>query len=100
VPEQNGKQVLEPIDPSKTSEVEHCRRSSIGKDPAEEKSGHVSLDEDYMDKKEEMDDSDWEDGTVAMDDHSMTIELNVTPDSSTQKQIRRASAKDKASCYL
>jgi xeroderma pigmentosum group C-complementing protein len=53
-----------------------------------------------MDKKEELDDSDWEDGTVAMDDHSMTIELNVTPDSSVQKQIRRASAKDKASCYL
>jgi xeroderma pigmentosum group C-complementing protein len=100
VPEQNGTQVLEPIVPSKTSEVEHCRRNSIGKDPAEEKCGHVSLDEDYMDKKEELDDSDWEDGTVAMDDHSMTIELNVTPDSSVQKQIRRASAKDKASCYL
>ncbi|MCI30738.1 DNA repair protein complementing XP-C cells, partial [Trifolium medium] len=42
-----------------------------------------------MDKKEELDDSDWEDGTVAMDDHSMTIELNVTPDSSVPKKIRR-----------
>ncbi|KAK2448890.1 DNA repair protein Rad4 family [Trifolium repens] len=34
-------------------------------------------------------------GLFAMDDHSMTIELNVTPDSSVKKQIRRASAEDK-----
>lgn len=53
-----------------------------------------------MDNKEELDDSDWEDGTVAMDDHPMTIELNVTPVSSVQKQIRRASAEDKVRCYL
>ncbi|XP_058748032.1 DNA repair protein RAD4 isoform X2 [Vicia villosa] len=94
-PEQNGTRILEPIVPPKTSEVEHCSRDSIGKDSAEEKCGHVSLDEGYADKKEELDDSDWEDGTVAMDDLPMTIELNVTPDSSLKKQIRRASAEDK-----
>ncbi|PNY07154.1 DNA repair complementing XP-C cells-like protein [Trifolium pratense] len=87
VPEQNGTQVREPIVPSKTSEVEHCSRNSIGKDPAEEKCGHVCLDEGYMDKKEELDDLDWEDGTVATDDHSMTIELNVTPDSSESAEL-------------
>ncbi|XP_045828948.1 DNA repair protein RAD4 isoform X1 [Trifolium pratense] len=100
VPEQNGTQVREPIVPSKTSEVEHCSRNSIGKDPAEEKCGHVCLDEGYMDKKEELDDLDWEDGTVATDDHSMTIELNVTPDSSVPKKIRRVSAEDKESAEL
>ncbi|KAL5102173.1 hypothetical protein RYX36_006500 [Vicia faba] len=94
-PEQNVTRVLEPIVPPKTSEVEHCNRNSIGKDSAEEKCGHISLDEGYADRKEELDDSDWEDGTVAMDDLPMTIELNVTPDSSVKKQIRRASAEDK-----
>ncbi|XP_039690215.1 DNA repair protein RAD4 isoform X2 [Medicago truncatula] len=94
-PVQNGTQVVEPIVPQKTSEVEHCSRNSIGKDSADEKCGHVSIDEGCIDKKEELDDSDWEDGTVAMDDHPMTIELNVTPDSSVKKQIRRASAEDK-----
>lgn len=91
---------MEPIVPPKTSEVEHCSRNSIGKDSADEKCGHLSIDEGCIDKKEELDDSDWEDGTVAMDDQSMTIELNVTPDSSVKKQIRRASAEDKVSCYL
>ncbi|CAK8538012.1 unnamed protein product [Lathyrus sativus] len=94
-PGQNGTQVLEPIVPPKTSEVGYCSRNSIGKDSAEEKCGRVSLDEGYVDKKEELDDSDWEDGTVAMDDFPVTIELNVTPDSSVKKQIRRVSAEDK-----
>ncbi|XP_027192928.1 DNA repair protein RAD4 isoform X3 [Cicer arietinum] len=94
-PELNEAQLLESILLPKTSEVEHCSRNSIANDSAEEKCGHVSLDQGYMDNKEELDDSDWEDGTVAMDDHPMTIELNVTPVSSVQKQIRRASAEDK-----
>ncbi|KAJ1391145.1 Transglutaminase-like [Sesbania bispinosa] len=93
--EQNGTQVLEPILQPKTSEAGHCSRNSIKSDSTKEKSGHVSLDQGYMDNKEELDDSDWEDGTVAMDDRPVTIELNVTPDSAVQKQIRRASAEDK-----
>ncbi|KAI5434745.1 DNA repair protein RAD4 [Lathyrus oleraceus] len=94
-PGQNGTRVLEPIVPPKTSEVGHCGKNYIGKDSAEEKCGRVSLDEGYMDKKEELNDSDWEDGTVAMDDFPVTIELNVTPGSSVKKQIRRVSAEDK-----
>lgn len=91
---------MEPTVPPKTSEVGHCGKNSIGKDSAEEKCGRVSLDEGYMDKKEELNDSDWEDGTVAMDDFPVTIELNVTPGSSVKKQIRRVSAEDKVSCHL
>lgn len=53
-----------------------------------------------MDEKEELHDSDWEDGAVAMDDRPVTVELNVTPDSAVRKQIRRASAEDKVKCYL
>lgn len=56
--------------------------------------------QDYLDNKEELDDSDWEDGTVARDDHPVTIELNITPNSTVQKQIRRASAEDKVNCYI
>ncbi|KAL2317281.1 hypothetical protein Fmac_031157 [Flemingia macrophylla] len=35
------------------------------------------------------------DGTVARDDHPVTIELNMTPHSAVQRQVRRASAEDK-----
>lgn len=90
---------MDPILQPNTSEVGHCSRNSIGNDSAEAECGHVSLDQGYMDKKEELDDSDWEDGIVAMDDCAMTIELDLTPDSSVQRQIRRASAEDKVSCY-
>ncbi|XP_061349363.1 DNA repair protein RAD4 isoform X2 [Gastrolobium bilobum] len=67
----------------------------MGDASAKEKCGNESLDQGYLDNEEELDDSDWEDGTVAMDDRPVTIELNVTPDSAVKKQIRRASAEDK-----
>ncbi|CAL0307656.1 unnamed protein product [Lupinus luteus] len=95
LPEHNGPQVLEPIPQPKTSEAGHCSRNPMGDASAEEKCGNVSLDKGYLDSKEELDDSDWEDGTVPKDDHPMTIELNVTPDSAVKKQSHRASAKDK-----
>lgn len=66
----------------------------------EEKCVNASLDRSNLDNKEEMDDSDWEDGRVATDDCPMTIELNVTSDSAVQKRIRRASAQDKVRYYL
>ncbi|KAK7321488.1 hypothetical protein VNO77_32191 [Canavalia gladiata] len=92
-PEQSGTQVLEPVLHQKTSEVGTCSRNYIENASAEEKCGN--LDKGYLDNKEEQDDSDWEDGTVATDDHPVTIELNVTPHSIVQKQIHRASAEDK-----
>ncbi|TKY56703.1 DNA repair protein RAD4 [Spatholobus suberectus] len=92
-PEQNATQVLDPILQQKTSEVRHCSRNSMENASAEEKGDNSR--QDNLDSKEEMDDSDWEDGTVAKDDHPVTIELNMTPHSTVQKQIRRASAEDK-----
>ncbi|RDX74721.1 DNA repair protein RAD4, partial [Mucuna pruriens] len=92
-PEQNETQVLDPILQHKNSEIGHCRRNSMENASAEEKCGNSG--QDYLDNKEELDDSDWEDGTVARDDHPVTIELNMTPHSTVKKQIRRASAEDK-----
>ena len=71
----------------------------MGNASAEDKSNNISLDQGFLDK-EELDDSDWEEGTVAMDDRPVSIEFNVTPDSTVQKQMRRASAKDKVNYYL
>ncbi|KAL2976075.1 hypothetical protein AAZX31_14G198700 [Glycine max] len=92
-PEQNGTQVLAPMLKQKTSEIGHCGRNSMENASAEEKCGNSGLH--CFDNKEELDDSDWEDGTVARDDHPVTIELNMTAHSTVQKQIRRASAEDK-----
>ncbi|XP_052735951.1 DNA repair protein RAD4 isoform X2 [Vigna angularis] len=94
-PEQNGTQVLDPVLQPKTSEVGHCSRNPLGNASAGEKCS--SSGQDHLDNKEELDDSDWEDGVIASDDHPVTIELNMTPHSTVQKQVRRASAEDKAS---
>ena len=96
-PEQNGTQVLAPMLKQKTSEIGHCGRNSMENASAEEKCVNSGLH--CFDNKEELDDSDWEDGTVARDDHPVTIELNMTAHSTVQKQIRRASAEDKVNCY-
>ncbi|XP_052726213.1 DNA repair protein RAD4-like [Vigna angularis] len=92
-PEQNGTQVLDPVLQPKTSEVGHCSRNPLGNASAGEKCS--SSGQDHLDNKEELDDSDWEDGVIASDDHPVTIELNMTPHSTVQKQVRRASAEDK-----
>lgn len=81
----------------KTSEVGHCSRNPLGNASAGEKCS--SSGQDHLDNKEELDDSDWEDGVIARDDHPVTIELNMTPHSTVQKQVRRASAADKVNCY-
>ncbi|KAK7300683.1 hypothetical protein RJT34_11531 [Clitoria ternatea] len=92
-PEQNATRLLEPILQQKTSEVGHCSRNSMENASAEDKCGN--LNQGYLDNKEELDDSDWEDGTISMDNRPVTIELNVTPHSTVKKQNRRASAEDK-----
>ncbi|CAJ1970819.1 unnamed protein product [Sphenostylis stenocarpa] len=91
--EQDGTQVLDPMLHLKTSEVGHCSRNSMEKASAGEKCGNSG--QDGLDNNEELDDSDWEDGVVIRDDHPVTIELNMTPNSTVQKQVRRASAEDK-----
>jgi len=69
----------------------------VGNASAREKCS--SSGQDYFNNKEELDDSDWEDGVVARDDNPVTIELNLTPHSTVQKKVRRASVEDKVNCY-
>ncbi|XP_028799917.1 DNA repair protein RAD4-like [Neltuma alba] len=98
--ERNECQALEPVLPPNTLETGHCSRNVMRNASLKEKCDDVSSDKSHLNNKEEMDDSDWEEGSIATDDHPMTIELNVTPDLSTQKQIRRASAQDKGFAEL
>ncbi|XP_054804096.1 DNA repair protein RAD4 isoform X2 [Prosopis cineraria] len=98
--ERNDYQALEPVLPPETLENGHCSRNVMKNASLKEKCDDVSLDKSHWNNKEELDDSDWEEGSIAPDDHPMTIELNVTPDLSTQKRIRRASAQDKGFAEL
>ncbi|KAF7816466.1 DNA repair protein RAD4 isoform X1 [Senna tora] len=100
-PETN-EQVLESIVPPKTIGTGDCSRNILtnASAEAEEKCVNASLDKINSDNKEELDDSDWEDGSVATNTLPMTIELNVTPDSTVQKRIRRTSAQDKGLAEL
>ncbi|QHN91806.1 DNA repair protein [Arachis hypogaea] len=93
--EQNGTHILEQILQPKTSEVGHNHRNPIGSTSAEEKCNNESIDQGYLNDKGELDDSDWEEGTIPVDDSPVTIEFDVTPDPAVKKQVRRASAKDK-----
>lgn len=88
-------QDLELVLSPKTLETGQCSRNIMRNASFEEKCDDVSLDKRQLKNKEEMDDSDWEEGFIATDDNPMTIELSVTTDSPSQKRIRRASAQDK-----
>ncbi|MED6180372.1 hypothetical protein PIB30_009725 [Stylosanthes scabra] len=93
--EQNGTHILEQILQPKTSEVGHNHRNPVGSTSAEEKCNNISIDQRYLDNKEELDDSDWEEGTISVDDRPVTIEFDVTPDPAVKNQVRRSSARDK-----
>ncbi|MED6161564.1 hypothetical protein PIB30_061986 [Stylosanthes scabra] len=93
--EQNGTHILEQILQPKTSEVGHNHRNPVGSTSTEEKCNNISIDQGYLDDKGELDDSDWEEGTISVDDRPVTIEFDVTPDPAVKKQVHRASARDK-----
>lgn len=80
-------------------ETEACSRDALRKISGEEKDDGKSFQCTFMDSKEELDDSDWEDGPVPVSNsigsHEVTIELNETPDSRRRKRSRRASVEDK-----
>ncbi|KAJ7964480.1 DNA repair protein RAD4 [Quillaja saponaria] len=93
VPERNDKEVLDPTVRWKTSETAGCSQISMRSEEGKCKGAGLG------NNKEEIDDLDWEDGSIAnlgsTDNMPVTIELNVTPDSARQKRTRRASAADK-----
>lgn len=80
-------------------ESEGCSKDAKRKVSAEGKVDGESLGCTSTDIREELDDSDWEEGSIPVSnsagDHEVTIELNETPDSARKKRIRRASAEDK-----
>lgn len=80
-------------------ETEACSRDALRKISREEKDDGKTFQCTFTDSKEELDDSDWEDGPVSVSNsigsHQVTIELNETPDSRRRKRSRRASVEDK-----
>ena len=80
-------------------ESEGCSKDAKRKVSAEEKVDGKSFGCTSTNIGEELDDSDWEEGSIPISnsagDHEVTIELNETPDSTRKKRIRRASAEDK-----
>lgn len=84
---------------SYTLETEACSRDALRKISREEKDDGKTFQCAFTDSKEELDDSDWEDGPVSVSNsigsHEVIIELNETPDSRRRKRSRRASVEDK-----
>ncbi|XP_009334424.2 DNA repair protein RAD4 [Pyrus x bretschneideri] len=80
-------------------ESEGCSKDAKRKVSAEEKVDGESFGCTSTNIREELDDSDWEEGSIPISnfagDHEVTIELNETPDSTRKKRIHRASAEDK-----
>ncbi|KAL6225771.1 hypothetical protein ACLB2K_004620 [Fragaria x ananassa] len=84
---------------SNALETEACSRDALRKVSRDTNGDEESFQCSFMDSREELDDSDWEDGPVpisnSMGGHEVTIEINETPDSRRRKRSRRASVEDK-----
>lgn len=84
---------------SNALETEACSRDALRKVTRDTNGDEESFQCSFMDSREELNDSDWEDGPVpisnSMGGHEVTIEINETPDSRRRKRSRRASVEDK-----
>ncbi|XP_004289443.1 PREDICTED: DNA repair protein complementing XP-C cells homolog [Fragaria vesca subsp. vesca] len=84
---------------SNALETEVCSRDALRKVSRDTNGDEESFQCSFMDSREELNDSDWEDGPVpisnSMGGHEVTIEINETPDSRRRKRSRRASVEDK-----
>ncbi|GMY24860.1 DNA repair protein RAD4 [Fagus crenata] len=82
-----------------TSEAEVCSRDAKGKAACENRVDGGSLQHFLSEKREELNDVDWEDGSIPILDSTynlpVTIEFSETPNSGIRKPVRRASAEDK-----
>lgn len=81
------------------SEAEGCSKDPTGKTAHEKKVNEGNLQQFFSENQEELNDSDWEDGSIPMSDSTcnlpVTIEFSETPNSGIRKPVRRASAEDK-----
>ncbi|XP_062003363.1 DNA repair protein RAD4 isoform X1 [Rosa rugosa] len=84
---------------SNALETEACSRDALQKVSRDAKGDGESFQCSFTNSREELNDSDWEDGPVPISNsiggHEVTIEINETPDSRRQKRSRRASVEDK-----
>jgi hypothetical protein len=82
-----------------TSKAEGCGRDAIGKTAGEERFDRGSLQNTLSENREELNDSDWEDGSIpnldSTDNLPVTIEFSETANSDRRKPVRRSSAEDK-----
>lgn len=78
------------------SEGEGCSKDPMGKTAHEKKVDEGNF---LSENQEELNDSDWEDGSIPISDSTcnlpVTIEFSETPNSGIRKPVRRASAEDK-----
>lgn len=98
-PKRNDKLDVDPAAQCGNLEVKDCDRDAIQETAGEERLDGGSLQNSISENGEELNDSDWEDGSIRIldsnDNLSVTIELSETPDSDRRKPVRRASAEDK-----
>ncbi|KAB1211313.1 hypothetical protein CJ030_MR6G021497, partial [Morella rubra] len=98
-PKRNDKLDVDPAAQWSDLEVRDCDRDAIQETAGEERLDRGSLQNSISENGEELNDSDWEDGSIRIldsnDNLSVTIELSETPDSDRRKPVRRASAEDK-----
>lgn len=84
---------------SVTLEAEGCSTDATGNTIREYQVDGGSLWGSLSDSREEMNDSDWEDGSIPIscstDNEQVTIEFDETPDSVKRKPVRRPTAEDK-----
>ncbi|XP_059623197.1 DNA repair protein RAD4 [Cornus florida] len=103
--EGNDKESLDTRVTQNKKEAEGCSRDAIRNTPLENMVEGESFQETATGGKEEIDELDWEDGSIPIlhstNNHQndtfrgMTIEFDRSPDSAKRKPIRRASAEDK-----
>ena len=98
----NGKPDLDSRVKSVVLEADGCSRDVTRNTLREGKVDEEGFQCTLSESKEEMDDSDWEDGSIPVLDsasnHEVTIEFNETPDSVRRRPVRRATAEDKVNC--
>lgn len=98
----NEKEDVDSRAKSAVLEVDGCSRDATGNPLRDDKGDMESFQCTLSEIREEMDDSDWEDGSIPILDsasnHEVTIEFNETPDSVRRKPVRRATAEDKVDC--
>ena len=97
----NDEQDVDSRAKSVTLEAEGCSRDAAG--TIIDKVDRGNFNGTITDDRDEMNDSDWEDGSIPVlgsaENQEVTIEFNETPDSAKRKPVRRATAEEKVNTH-